>query len=1811
MSITPSSSSSSFSSLDPQSLKISATIPNPSYHEAVPVDNAMDVAAYFDIMALEKGRKDPEDLSKYSVEELIELALQLDCGMYARDLHPIWQNPGIAGLCAFRLIADALKKSAGLQEDVPVFLKEIEKVTQECLKSISEKGALADLKPKINGLFEYNYGFKRQVYSAKEAAPFLQAVTKLSHEGQLCFRPSDGRFFLIVDQGFIEESLKLVEGLAKPKAAIGHAHTVLNEGMSRLDGEEIWYSLVKQFAETTAPDEKLKAGQSGIRYLNKKLSFEVIGVYSGAPKTNSRLKRTFHLRVDIKERLDARLQSQLKDYWDHITFGEEARQMSSLEIARGSLDGLLMEGSALSQELAKILFEAVFEKAMKHYEKRAKELQEQGYHDEALTFYQKTLQESKLLSAFPQLRLAKSLYLNNQTHKALQEVSAVVNLCEAHATLTKIRSRAYRWLGIIQFREGNFIEAEKALLSSLKHYAEQGDSGLLGRAKAIRHIGNIFFERGRYSEGHKLQLMALERISQVSNVLKKNRNKVLLLLDLGKNLVQQERFERAIAHFIEARDILNSLQQPPERFVARLYVNLGNAYLQIGKSNKAIETLEAAIKIQRQRGGSSNLLAACLTNLAKAYSRSGIFKRAIECHQEAQKIDFKGKETRYTACNYRYIGETYLQQGDYEKALANLIRGHEILMGHEEWKIHADRYDMQYSLILAYKEAGIASKDNAHLNHAVELAKGLHQWDQEVVDKTKNLSSFDLIGYTNTLELWVTLLNLTGKRDEAYAVLSKEAEFWKEKLPSFSWQWIRKGIELLEHGKEDRKRLSQFYALEGEVACLQKRFVWGLCCFDKALKLFANEEIKLKREACQIQLAIMGKNIDADLLMHLERARETAGDLEALYFADLRQDKALSEHAKNETAAFFVTLRNLLDIGYSRLVRQGIHSPNQTPREEIYFPIEGSKMALRNRLYNEGILNTSFKQAHFNFEKGFGDITALLKSSGLIDEKNTFIKLEKFDFLHFPEFTLYEDRLKRLINSVKLGEKCTQKMWEDTELRLEDVLTELESRGYITDKKITQKAKSDPEFSELSREFCLQRPFLKKLFLKKQVGDNFVKVDLISTELQRQFTGKTKYSGKKVSEELLEVLQKGGYLDGEGKIIKVLDDGKISPYAPFLMKLMQELGVGQFLTAKGLQEIDIDAFVRRARPSPELILERLKENGVLLQEDGSDHIILSPKWDLSQPLRLSRDKDSHEVMCGLEAMEPHILAQIKEQAGRCSLDDEFKEVYDAIICEQDFSYVKDERMTEAWIGKLSCIQNDTKHIRLTPQGVAAHTEMREASIAKKQVKIFIEYLETQFYAWSFVGILRETDPSLSERNAIDISRDILNFFKEKGYVNNKIVCHSKAIEIAEMIKKATKGTEKLREDFRQLLLIDLSSKNPSWGSFSAVLADELVRKAMQQMHIKLEADSMVDVRWLISTALDHVENLLMFFGRSMPLSFPFELSWVSEKDFLPKLPKTSLGDLAKKYLEVDKRSEVFVQNAKDASTPRWLALHYFEKAFSFSQNREELFSIALEAADFTEKCQLKTSQLRWLNRAYQACFKYDQREQITNKIQECHQFDSKIDRDLFSEWMHCNEVYQLLSYEIFEIYVQGFDPHRLHRTQSRAIDVIIKLRHLLDHALGRFSKNVLYSDRSICIWDAKFPCAASLEGLKEALVENIKKHNEDAPKEFQENVYTIDNHPFWHPADAPKFQRAFNSIKDTQPFSSGRWLHDLKEISNQAKHAGLKVPDAKSFNERRESAVTIQNFFPPLIPDALSLLELLELSLSEVWKVISALQTEI
>jgi adenylate cyclase len=191
-------------------------------------------------------------------------------------------------------------------------------------------------------------------------------------------------------------------------------------------------------------------------------------------------------------------------------------------------------------------------------------------------------------------------------------------------------STAYRVIGVITYNEGNYPEAIKNQLLSVKISEEIGYKN--GIARGYGNIGMVYGSLGNYTEALRKNYACLK--------------------------------------------ILEELNDKPG--IANSYNNLGNINSDLGNNTEALKNYSASLNIAEELGDKIQI-AIALANLGDIYSTLGNYHEALKNFNKSIKINETIGNKRGISGTYINISGVYYKQKDYHEALKNLLASLEIM----------------------------------------------------------------------------------------------------------------------------------------------------------------------------------------------------------------------------------------------------------------------------------------------------------------------------------------------------------------------------------------------------------------------------------------------------------------------------------------------------------------------------------------------------------------------------------------------------------------------------------------------------------------------------------------------------------------------------------------------------------------------------------------------------------------------------------------------------------------------------------------------------------------------------------------------------------------------------------------------------------------------------------------------------------------------------------------------------------------------------------------------------------------------------
>ena len=1178
--------------------------------------------------------------------------------------------------------------------------------------------------------------------------------------------------------------------------------------------------------------------------------------------------------------------------------------------------------------------------------------------------------------------------------------------------------------------------------------------------------------------------------------------------------------------------VLSNRKQIASKLASKL-AETGGILNHQGKYDEALEYYHRSLEIGEEIFGKRSDQVACsLNNIGTVLNHQGKHEEALEYHHRSLEIheEIFGKKSHQVATSLNNIGSVLGKQGKYDEALKHIKKSLAIYLecfGPKHYRTCLIIFSLARCYILFATTLPIEEAKECY-QEAVLLCESLLETNREIIHSSaEELSSFDLIDHNKLLHRLGGLYRQQGMVSKAAELYQQEAENCQDMFPELGLRYIDCAIKdyaYLSDLPDSQQKVAGLYYCKATIYHKQQQLGLAIRSLKKSLTIQEDENRRRTLREWQAERAEILTEIDEDLYVQLEYCIDTYYALQRGYIEDLAKEEekpTLSERTKNQTTELIIRIRNLLDQAYGRLVKAVIYGPNNREGGYCYYPIFGSKIALESELIKRRIIN-----------------------------------------------------LKRKITTKDVEIKSLSKI-------IPLIIKTLKKYGYLDEKNcLTQQFFEDPSLGQLPIEFD---PYRVELAQKLQSRQSHL-------EINCAFLGKQKISIKKPP-------------SGE-RIFRALAEKE------FIEEIIPDTG-------RAFWQLTI-----KFKPDEPGFSLKLREN----------------------------EHDDEEF----RLFECQIIARLKEclvrQERTQSLLEDYPEVYQNLIFQQSFTFYNSEYnkdksyWREAWLEKVSAINIDSKHIRLTPQAVADNLKERTGFLHKKKVEALIHYLEPRFYIWSFVDVLAPfTASSLTDEEKIILSRKTLSALHQKGYIDKQVLVHPLALAIVEAEKNKDETSEakiqELKTAFRGQVKKDLPEEAKR---YSDIISYFLIRRALQRGHVRLEPDILVNAPKLIERALTNTRMLLQTFGRvyshSDSLAVLQEVDVVqasatviSPQRFLTLAPKQidelkislekewndlivilktetsriTIEKLQKSHHLLKQLSQLHrlakqpgllgdhyreIAEAIEEKEP-WLALQYYRKS-SLAYMRDQSKTASLAETLFQQgklflKLSLLEKAIKCFGKAKDAISVSERlklttvltEETVEKFLKETKLFDEKqleeVDDDIKSQLEHAKESYQQLLYLCFKLTLNLKDSYLVQVIQNRVIDLIIKIRHLLDQSYGRFVKVKIYRPNNNEKTDIKYPCVGSRRRLEDELRDaRIINNPPDKTLSSYSQVYLAlqESQPFYY--------RDEQNNRSQPGLWQRSWLEKIVEISNQAKHVKLTLPTYDQLKARHQPTGSIEEFFP-------------------------------
>ncbi|MCK9291162.1 MAG: tetratricopeptide repeat protein [Bacteroidales bacterium] len=200
-------------------------------------------------------------------------------------------------------------------------------------------------------------------------------------------------------------------------------------------------------------------------------------------------------------------------------------------------------------------------------------------------------------------------------------------------------------------------------------------------ASALSNAGVVYFTLGMFEAASRsfYQYLAIQRE-------KDNKQKIAFgLANIGAIHMQMNQFENAEPIYLSALQLLDELtttdnkgETLPE--IVTFYNNLGIINRELGKVDTAISYYQKGIHLAKSLSAEDEYLAMLYNNLGNIYIDTQQYDLAFQALQTALDLRIKNNNVSGMASSYRNIGSYYLSRKEYKQAEKSLYKAAELAL---------------------------------------------------------------------------------------------------------------------------------------------------------------------------------------------------------------------------------------------------------------------------------------------------------------------------------------------------------------------------------------------------------------------------------------------------------------------------------------------------------------------------------------------------------------------------------------------------------------------------------------------------------------------------------------------------------------------------------------------------------------------------------------------------------------------------------------------------------------------------------------------------------------------------------------------------------------------------------------------------------------------------------------------------------------------------------------------------------------------------------------------------------------------------
>jgi tetratricopeptide (TPR) repeat protein len=334
-----------------------------------------------------------------------------------------------------------------------------------------------------------------------------------------------------------------------------------------------------------------------------------------------------------------------------------------------------------SQQVYKALLDQTTDESEKAaiYHQIASAKDGQGEYEEAITFYEKSLEIKQKTLPPNHLSFADTYNDIGAVYDSMSDYPKALSYYEkaleikkqslppSHPNLTS----SYNNIGVLYHSMGDYPKALSCYEKALEIKKQSLPPSHPSLAMSYGNIGNVYNDMGEYPKALSYYEKALEIKKQSlppnhPDLASSYNNTGVLYCSMGD-------YPKALSSYEIALEIQKQSLPPSHPDLASSYGNIGNVYCSMGDYPKALLSYEIALEIKKQSLPPSHPdLASSYNNIGIVYCSMGDDPKALSYYEIALEIKKQSLPPSHPdlASSYNNIGIVYCSMDDYPKALS-------------------------------------------------------------------------------------------------------------------------------------------------------------------------------------------------------------------------------------------------------------------------------------------------------------------------------------------------------------------------------------------------------------------------------------------------------------------------------------------------------------------------------------------------------------------------------------------------------------------------------------------------------------------------------------------------------------------------------------------------------------------------------------------------------------------------------------------------------------------------------------------------------------------------------------------------------------------------------------------------------------------------------------------------------------------------------------------------------------------------------------------------------------------------------------